>query len=69
MMNAGESVPNAFLMREKRIDENSAKAVPSCSLLCKNRFLSRSPCHTRAMVAKHNTVDVTGCTLFLVSAD
>ncbi len=27
MMNAGESVPNAFLMREKRVDENSAKAV------------------------------------------
>lgn len=40
MMNAGESVPNAFLMREKRVDENSAKAVLTSSLFGKKRFLS-----------------------------
>lgn len=32
MMNAGESVPNAFLMREKRVDENSAKAALTSSV-------------------------------------
>lgn len=31
MMNAGELVPNAYLMREKRVDENSAKAVQTSS--------------------------------------
>ena len=31
-MNAGESVPNAFLMREKRVDENSAKAALTSSV-------------------------------------
>lgn len=60
MMNAGESVPNAFLMREKRIDENSAKSVLSSSVL-KNSFRSHFLCHKYKL-----TVITTGYSVYLI---
>lgn len=71
-MNAGESVPNAFLMREKRIDENSAQGVLNTSLL-KNSFLTPFLCHTHilAVITTRYAVYIIGCTcrLFHTSVD
>lgn len=64
-MNAGESVPNAFLMREKRVDENRAKAALTSSLFSWKRF------HTQRQVQAYSDGKTLycSCNLFHASAD
>lgn len=55
MMNAGESVPNAFLMREKCVDENSEKAAMTNSLFSQTRLYADADrrAHTYTHVRPH----------------
>lgn len=58
MKNAGESVPNAFLMREKCVDENSAKAALTSPLFSWKRFHIQAYSYGLMLHCSFNKLDV-----------